>query len=174
MQDERLMQLIDRENLLVELNVFEKDIVKIKTGQRVTFSLSNLSKEQYEATIISVGNVVREDNRIVKVLAEFHNENSRMLPGMFVASEIHTGESKIEALPEEAVIRMGSDDHIVFYTNPKEMSEEGTAFYMVPIEIGFIEDGFIEVNLMENIPEEALFVIKVGYYLRTELAKQSE
>ena len=106
MQDERVMSVINRDRLLVELNVFEKDIMKIIPGQRVTFTLSNLSKQVYEAKIVSVGNIVNEENRVVNVLAEFNNSQERMLPGMFVAAEIHTGENDVEALPEEAVVRM--------------------------------------------------------------------
>ncbi len=33
MIDERLMQVINRDQLLIELNVFEKDIMKINPGK---------------------------------------------------------------------------------------------------------------------------------------------
>ena len=174
MQDERLMQVINRDQLLVELNVFEKDIMKVATGQRVSFKLSNLSSKPYEAKIISVGNIVRKESRIVKVLAEISNDQGRMLPGMFVASEIHTGEDEVDALPEEAVLRMGNDNYVIFYTTPSRQSEEGTSFISVPVITGNIEDGYIEVNFLEEIPTDAMIVVKGGYYLKTELAKQQE
>ena len=174
MQDERLMQVINRDQLLIELNVFEKDIMKIASGQRVTFKLSNLSSKPYEAKIISVGNIVRKDTRVVKVLAEISDDQGRMLPGMFVASEIHTGEDEVDALPEEAVLRMGNDDYVIFYTTPSRQGEEGTSFISVPVITGNIEDGYIEVSFPEEIPSDAMIVIKGGYYLKTELAKQQE
>ena len=174
MQDERLMQVINRDQLLVELNVFEKDIMKIASGQRVTFKLSNLGSKPYEAKIISVGNIVRKDTRVVKVLAEISDDQGRMLPGMFVASEIHTGEDEVDALPEEAVLRMGNNDYVIFYTTPSRQGEEGTSFISVPVITGNIEDGYIEVSFPEEIPSDAMIVIKGGYYLKTELAKQQE
>ncbi len=174
MQDERLMQVINRDQLLVELNVFEKDIMKIASGQRVTFKLSNLGSKPYEAKIVSVGNIVRKDTRVVKVLAEISDDQGRMLPGMFVASEIHTGEDEVDALPEEAVLRMGNDDYVIFYTTPSRQGEEGTSFISVPVITGNIEDGYIEVSFPEEIPTDAMIVIKGGYYLKTELAKQQE
>jgi cobalt-zinc-cadmium efflux system membrane fusion protein len=174
MQDERLLSVINRDKLLVELNVFERDIMKIMPGQRVTFSLSNLSKEVYEANVISVGNMVREENRVVKVLAEFINSQDRMLPGMFVAAEIHTAENDVEALPEEAVIRLEANEYIIFYTTPSMQTDEGTSFMKVGVETGFTEDGYIQLSLKGSIPENAMIVVSGAYFLKTEMARQAE
>lgn len=174
MREERLMQVIDRDKLLVELNVFEKDIMKVRPGQRVTFSLSNLGKEIYEARVFSVGNMVKEENRVVRVLAEFKNEHGRMLPGMFVAAEIHTGEMEVETLPEEAVVRMGNQEYVVFYTTPDMQGEEGNSFLFVSVKTGYAQDGSVEISLLESIPEDAMIVVKGGYFLKTEMAKQAE
>jgi cobalt-zinc-cadmium efflux system membrane fusion protein len=174
MQDERVMSVINRDKLLVELNVFEKDILKIMPAQRVTFSLSNLGKEVYEAKVISIGNIVREENRVVKVLAEFNNRQDRMLPGMFVAAEIHTGENDVEALPEEAVVRIDRNEHIIYYTTPALQMDEGTYFMMVRVATGFVEDGYIQVFLEEKIPDDAMIVVAGAYFLKTEMAKKAE
>ncbi len=174
MQDERLMQVINRDQLFIELNVFEKDIMKVSPGQRVSFTLSNLGKEGYDARIISVGNMVREENRVVKVLAEFKNEHGRMLPGMFVAAEIHSGEAEVETLPEEAVVRMGNQDYVIFYTIPDMKSDKGTSFLSVPVRTGYSQRGLVEVTLLEKIPDDALIVVTGGYFLKTEMAKQAE
>jgi cobalt-zinc-cadmium efflux system membrane fusion protein len=174
MQDERLMQVINREELLVELSVFEKDIMKIKPGQRVSFSLSNLNDDRYEATVISVGNVVQEDSRIVKVLAEFQNDHAGMLPGMFVASEIHTGEAEIQALPDEALVRAEGDKWFIFYTTKAWQEEKGTLFRSVAVETGLAQSGFSEIKIKGEIPDSALIVIKGTYFLKTEQAKQAE
>lgn len=174
MQDERLMQVINREELLIELSVFEKDIMKIKPGQRVSFSLSNLNDERYEARVISIGNIVQHDSRIVKVLAEFHDHSARMLPGMFVASEIHTGESEIQALPDEALVRQGGDKWYIFYTTREWQDEKGILFKRVPVETGLAEDGFSEIRPAEVLPEGAMIVVRGAYFLKTEQAKQAE
>lgn len=172
--DESLFQIINRDHLIIELNVFEKDIEKVREGQRITFTLSNMSDQVHEARIASVGNTVREDARVVRVLAEFINESGRLLPGMFVASEIHTDESEVAALPEEAVIRVGNDEYIIFYTLPEMQEEMHTRFDFAEVKIGNAEDGHIEIELLSPIPENAMIVISGGYYLKTEMAKQEE
>ncbi|MEE4257499.1 MAG: efflux RND transporter periplasmic adaptor subunit [Bacteroidales bacterium] len=174
MQDERLMQVINREELLIELSVFEKDIMKIKPGQSVSFSLSNLNDVRHEATVISIGNIVQKDSRIVKVLAEFRNHNTEMLPGMFVASEIHTGEMEIRALPDEALVRTEGDKWFIYYTTKEWQEEKGTLFRSVPVETGLAQSGYSEVKLQEALPDDAMIVVSGAYFLKTEQAKQAE
>lgn len=174
MQDERLMQVINREELLIELSVFEKDIMKIKPGQAVSFSLSNLNDVRHEAEVISIGNIVQKDSRIVKVLAEFRNHNTRMLPGMFVASEIHTGEMEIQALPDEALVRAEGDKWFIYYTTKEWKEEKGTMFQSVTVETGLVQKGFSEIKLGEVLPDGAMIVVRGAYYLKTEQAKQAE
>lgn len=174
MPEERLMQVINNEELLIELSVFEKDIMLVRPGQRVTFTLSNLGNRIYEAEVVAVGSTVRQDTRVVKVLASFREGKPGLLPGMFVASEIHTGEDQVDALPEEAVLRTGDDEFVIFYTLPAWLKDEGTSYAFVSVKTGNVEDGFVAVSLEEQIPADAMIVVKGGYYLKTELAKQQE
>jgi cobalt-zinc-cadmium efflux system membrane fusion protein len=93
---------------------------------------------------------------------------------MFVSSEIHTGENAVTALPEEAVLRIDDDYFIIFYTCKAMQNEKGTSFKSVEVKLGNIEDGFVQVTTVDEIPEDALIVIKGGYYLKTEQAKREE
>jgi len=174
MPEERLMQVVNNEGLLLELSVFEKDIMLVRPGQRVTFTLSNLGNIIYEAEVVSVGSTVRQDTRIVKVFASLKESTTGMLPGMFVASEIHTGEDYVDALPEEAVLRTGNNEYVVFYTLPEWQGPDGTSFALVNVNPGNVEDGFTAISLLQDIPAEAMIVTRGGYYLKTELAKQQE
>jgi len=174
MVDECLMQVINRDHLLVELSVFEKDIMLVQTGQKVSFTLSNLGNEVYKADIISIGNIVDEDNRVVRVLAEFKNSSGRMLPGMFVASEIHTGEEVVEALPEEALVRREGNEWIIFYTTEEEQGESGTTFHTANVKPGTSQNGYIEVMLEQALPIDSKIVVSGAYFLKTEQAKQAE
>lgn len=173
-KDERIMQIVNKEELLIELNVFEKDILEIHEGQNLSFTLSNLGSRKYHAKILSIGNTVREGTRIVKVLAAFNNKEHAMLPGMFVAAEIFTNEEKLEALPEEALQRISDDQYILFYTMPSLQDEQGTAFMAVPVIPGKNNKGFTAVTIKETLPADAMIVTKGGYYLKTEQAKQEE
>lgn len=168
-----LFEVVCRQSLYVELSVFEKDIMKIKKGQRVTFDLANINNQKYEATVIAVGGSVDEMGRVVKVIAEFRNRDEVLLPGMFVAAEIHSGEEEMDALPENAIMNFGSEHTFVYYTLSTPDAEK-LVFTKAFVKTGFAEDGFIQVKTLDQLPGGALVVTSGGYYIRSEEAKNEE
>lgn len=161
-----------RDKLLVNLDVFEKDIRKIEKGQRVTFVLSNVGKQVYEASVISVGGSVQNPGRIVKVLASFENKGYNLFPGMFVASQIHTGEEYFEALPVSAIMNYGTGKPFVYYTTDSKGNK--MSFSRASVETGYEESGYIRVNFTDPLPENTLIVTKGGYYIQAEEGKASD
>lgn len=156
-----------RKNLWLELDVFEKDILNIRKGQRVTFLLANAGNEIYEATVLSSGGAVLKNGRVVKVLASFSNEDQQLIPGMFVAAKIHTGEKEFSALPESAIMRTGSSGTYVYYTMDEEDSKKFT-FSKIGVSTGYNEDGFVQVTFEDDLPARARIVINGGYYILAE------
>lgn len=172
-EGDQLFVITCRRRLFVELDVFEKDIMKIKKGQRVTFVLTNVENSVFEAEVTSVGGSVQQAGRVVKVLAEFNNTGELLFPGMFVASEIHTGEEAFDALPESAVMNFGTGNPYIYYTT----SAPGNSiieFSKVVITTGFAEDGLVQVAPLRPIPENARIVIEGGYYIQSEEGSGNE
>jgi cobalt-zinc-cadmium efflux system membrane fusion protein len=170
-EGDELFEVTCRKKLFVDIDVFEKDIMKVEKGQRVSFVLSNVDSKSYEATIISIGGKVTQAGRVVKVLAEFENQGEMLFPGMFVAAKIHTGEEEFEALPESAIMNYGSDKPYIFYTTSNPDSPE-IEFAKTPIVTGFEEDGFIQVKLLSQIPHNARIVTRGGYYVDAESGEE--
>lgn len=168
-----LFRIVCREQLLVALNVFEKDITKVKPGQRVNFKLSNVDSDVYEAEIMAIGGSVKEKGHTVEVLAKFDNAGELLLPGMFVAAVIHTGEKTFDALPVSAVMNFGADDAYIYFTRS---NPDDSAYYFekMPVETGYAEDGFIRVVLKDDVPGMARIVTKGGYYLKAEETQAEE
>jgi cobalt-zinc-cadmium efflux system membrane fusion protein len=160
-----LFKVVDRTRLFLELMVFEKDIMKIKTGQRVDFTLGNLDNKQYETFISSISGIVKPEARVVKAIAEFNNESNELLPGMFVSAKIHTSENYLDALPEQAVIFDGDFSYHIYYTLPSWVKEEQVVFHRAAVKRGFVEDGFAQVTLVDELPEGAMIVTEGSYYL---------
>lgn len=84
---------------MVTLQVFEKDIPQINTGQLVRFRVPEVSADTMEASVVTSGKAL-SDLRTVTVHALFTpGKNSSYLPGMFVKAEIITGSHQALALP---------------------------------------------------------------------------
>ena len=170
--EEPLFRIINRDKLYIELMVFEKDIPFIRNGQRVTFKLANLGGEEYEARVLSVGKMVEESARTVKIIAELNNRSGIILPGMFVSAEIHTDEQNLDALPEDAVVIEDENNAYVYYTVSPDDSKE-KEFKRVQVRTGFREEGFIQVELLSPVPPNARIVLQGAYFIKAEGLKNA-
>lgn len=181
--DKPLFEIMDSRELFLEIAVFEKDIMAVKPGQRVSFTLGNLGEKEYEAKILSVGSSVDDQARIVNVIASFQNEEG-LLPGMFASAKIHAGEKSFPSLPEEAIIVRSEDEQYIYYTlegvsaggernEPKE-GEGAIRFYETMVNTGFREDGWVQVSFENPPPQGAMIVVKGAYYIWAEMQKENE
>jgi len=169
-----LFNVICKEQLHIEIMVFEKDIQFVQTGQRVTFELSNFSNEVHESRIFSIGSTLDKLSRSIPVFAEFNNVTDKIYPGMFLAATIHTGEGIFDALPITAIISERQDEHYIFYTQEGSDKDLKTTFRKVRVNTGLKEDDHIQVTLSDSLPDNAMIVTEGGYYLRAEMLKSME
>ncbi|MBK8968595.1 MAG: efflux RND transporter periplasmic adaptor subunit [Lewinellaceae bacterium] len=107
---EVLFKIADTEHLHAELTVFEKDILKIKVGQKVRFTLANETKER-RATIYLFAREISPD-RSIRVHCHLDKEDTDLLPGMYFKATIETGASPVPALPEAAIVSSEGKDYI--------------------------------------------------------------
>ncbi|WP_299363429.1 efflux RND transporter periplasmic adaptor subunit [Winogradskyella sp.] len=98
-----ILEIVDNTHIHVELSVFEKDILKIKKGQKITFSIPEASKQTYEAQVHLVGTMI-EDNRTIKVHGHLLDDTVRFLPGMFVDADIITDAKSSKAILSNAIV----------------------------------------------------------------------
>ena len=81
-------EIIDKNNVLLKLAIFEKDIDKIKMGDKVEFRVNGLGNQTFDATIISLGQVVDNFSRSFEVYARINNNDGQFRPGMYVSAQV--------------------------------------------------------------------------------------
>lgn len=101
-QDSKLMEIVNTNHLHLELNVFEKDILKLKKEQEILFKIPEASKEVYKASVHLVGTSINT-NRMIKVHGHLTNEDQKFITGMFVEATIVIKEIQAKALPNSAI-----------------------------------------------------------------------
>jgi cobalt-zinc-cadmium efflux system membrane fusion protein len=141
-----IMDVTDAKDLHVELTVYESDITKVQTGQKIRFSLANKPESWKEAEVYLIGSGVRDD-RSVTVHGHLLKEYDDLWPGMFVNARIETGTSDSYTLPEAAVVRFNAKNYIFISkgTN-KEDGVEKHNFEMLEVKTGSSEAGVIQIN----------------------------
>jgi len=159
-----LFDIVDNRFLHLDLTVFEKDIHKIKTGQKLTFTDANDKTHVHPATIFALNKAFENNEQAIIVHAKIDEKTEAILPGMYVEARIQVDDNKTAALPDEAIVSSG-DDHFIY------VEIEKNQFKQVPVSTGAMDMGYTEIIPMETIPPGAKIVTKGAYYLLSQLTK---
>ncbi len=162
-----MFHIINTEDVHVDLMVFEKDVAKIAKGQKVFFTVESLPGTELSAEIISVGKNFEQDPKALHVHAEIENRPENLVPGMYVRGRIAVDNQQSRALPESAIARDG--DRFYAFT----VEEEGDAWSFKPVEInpGTEQGEWVEISLLQEVPEDTRFAYNNAYYLMAEMQK---
>lgn len=175
-----LMTIVDNSKLHLDLLVFEKDLNKVKKGQTVRFVLTNQGNDEIEGEIFNVGKAFESNTKSVAVHADISNEEQKLIPGMYVNALIDIEAKEMDALPLEAVIKAEGREFIFVLERivVEEKSENGTIieqkefhFQRIEVKSGTSQLGFVEVTLLQEIPEDARIVLSGTYYIQSHLLK---
>ncbi len=158
---EVLLEMVNTDHMHVELEVFEKDVTKVREGQSIRLRIPNLSDKLYKGEVYLVGKALDPETRSIHVHGHIPEEE-RFVPGMYVEAEIVVASKMVPALPEQAVWTDGEEAYI-FTEIPAD--GEKVAFRKVRVETGLVSDGWIEVIPQTKLTDGTKVVYEGAYYL---------
>lgn len=160
-----MFEIVNSDKLFLELTLFEKDADKVAAGQKIRFFINN-ETEQHEAVIYQTGKSIDVD-KTYKVYASVPGTCKNVLPGMYVNAIIEASDTKVTAVPSEAVVSFDDKDYIfVFDKDKEEGGKPFTEYRMIEIHKGVSDNGFVEVILPKDFDiQTAKVVIKGAYNL---------
>ncbi|MFD1615493.1 efflux RND transporter periplasmic adaptor subunit [Gelatiniphilus marinus] len=157
-----ILEIIDNKHIHLELSVFEKDIMKVKKGQEITFKIPEVSTEAFKATVYLVGTTIM-DNRTITVHAHINDEaNHNFLTGMFVEAVIVTASTSAKAIPSESVIEVDGTSYVLVLNK-----KEGDTYYFSQEKVKVIasHEGFSKIENIDNFSENTKFLAKGAFSL---------
>lgn len=166
-----LFEIVDTNHLHAELIVFEKDVPKLKIGQKVRFTLANESTERM-ATIFLIGRKITT-NRTIRIHCHIDKEDTELLPGMYLKALVEAGGALVQALPDEAIIDYQGKKYIFVNTNGNAPNE-AYQFRMIEIEVGSSELGYTEVILPDDYKKDLKVVTKGAYAILSKMKNSEE
>ncbi|MER3376023.1 MAG: efflux RND transporter periplasmic adaptor subunit [Allomuricauda sp.] len=138
-----ILEIVSNEHVHLELTVFEKDILKVKKGQKIQFRITEASEEAFNGEVYLVGTSIDDAKRSIKVHGHLeHEEEANFLPGMFVDAKIMTDTIKTLSLPEEAVIESEGTSYVLKLVNKQGA---GYTFERIAVKQGNTYDGYTEI-----------------------------
>lgn len=156
-----ILEIIDTQHLHLELAVFEKDILKVKVGQNINFTVPEASKEVFPAEVHLVGKSIEGNERTINVHGHLDESiKQKLLTGMFVEAKIVTSTKKGLAIPSEAVISENNKNFVLLLESNKNNIY---TFKKVAITIGEKSNDFIEI-LPDNEIQAASKILTKGTF----------
>src|SRR5262245_52620020 len=111
--------IADLSTLWILLDVYEKDLAKVQTGQDVVVTTGSYPAERFHGTVTYIGSLLNETTRTVPTRVEIPNPQGRLKPGMFATAIITATEQGVTTglvIPESAVQRV-AEETVVFVSS---------------------------------------------------------
>ena len=193
-----LFSIVDNSKMHVDLLVYEKDLQKVKVGQTIIFVLTNQDNTEIKGKVFSIGKAFENETKSVAVHADIINDKQTLIPGMYVNALINVGSQQVKALPVDAVVKADGREFIFVleedhaeeegheeeahdheaghshddgHAHEEEAHEKTYHFKRIEVKTGTIQLGYVQVTVLQDLPENAKIVLKGAYYIQSHLLK---
>ena len=158
------IELVNTDHMHLELNVFEKDILKVKEGQKIRFRIPDASTEVFNAEVHLIGKEVVGENRVVRVHGHLEeNKNAPdFVPGMFVEADIITDEYASKGLPEQAIVEVDNQSFVLVSKGKKEGINQ---FEKIKVITGPREKGFVQILNSDDFSAGQTVLVEGAFHL---------
>ncbi|MGI8642306.1 MAG: efflux RND transporter periplasmic adaptor subunit [Pyrinomonadaceae bacterium] len=161
-----IMSIANLSNVLLEAQVFERDLPLVRESTRASFTAAALNGEVYtigtadgDGGLLSIGQTVNEQTRTVPVIYEIINPLQRLRDGMFIEITIDTsGDRQVLAVPKNAVVTEQGQTFVFVF-------DGGEAFEKRPVALGAEGADYFEVA--SGLKEGERVVTEGIYQLRS-------
>ncbi len=163
--DESVFTIADLSTVWIDLSVYQKDLGKIRGGQRVTITAAPHEEHATTAVIDFVQPLVGEATRTALARIIMPNPDGRWTPGIFVTGSVVREEVEVAMrVPTSAVIPVGDDESVIFVQTP-------AGFEPRPVHTGRRNHGFVEI--LSGLEPGERYVAKGAFSLKAELGKDA-
>ena len=160
---DKIMEIMNTDHIHLELKIFEKDLLQLKKGQEILFTVPEASKETFDGEVHLIGTTIDTNTRIAMVHGHIDEKDEQnFTTGMFVEAQIVTGKTEHFALPEDAVIEIDGKTYVLILEN--EDSNE-YKFNSLEVNVKMNYQGFTSFEENEKLTPDARYLTKGGFVL---------
>jgi cobalt-zinc-cadmium efflux system membrane fusion protein len=163
--EKTLFMVADLLTLWVVIDVYEKDVSRLKVGTGVKVSVTAFPDKVFRGKISYIADVVDEKTRTEKARVTIDNASGLLKPGMFASVLIEAGNvgaERIIAVPEESVQIEGATRYVFVQVAPDKFKRRD-------IETGRSLGKSTEVTA--GLKEGDVIAVKGAFILKSELKK---
>ena len=158
-----LMKIRNTQAVECDLNVFEKDLAKIKVGNRVTLSLTNQPGVKLSGTVYGMNQYFNDNTKAVAVHVKLdaasvksylhsssgNTHGGKLFAGMYVSGKIATGSQQCLALPSQAIVNSDGKQYVFALNGAPSMGNY--SFSRHEVTTGSSDGKYTEVKLCDHL-----------------------
>ncbi len=167
-----LMQVRNNKAIECDVNVFEKDLDKVKAGQPVHLTVTNQPGTRLSGTVYGMNRYFSNGTKTVAVHVRLDGgDHPSLVDGMYVTGSIVVGQREAETLPTTAIVKADGKNYI-FALNSRH--SDGYSFSRHEVTTGTTQDGNTQVELCEHIRKGQEIVTGNAHYLASMTGEHGE
>ena len=138
---QQALVLVDLSKMYLDISISEVDINRVLIGQNVTFTFDAIPETTYRGTITEISTVGSDVGNVIyfTVTCEVDHFDAALKPGM-------TAAVSIDAEKVEDVLTVATSAVTTVNSKKSVYVMSGTTFTAVPVEIGLVSDGHVEIK----------------------------
>jgi cobalt-zinc-cadmium efflux system membrane fusion protein len=158
-----ILTIIDPRSLCVDAELYEKDLAKVKIGQKVEIAVPAYPGQVFHGKVTYIADMVDDATRTITVRAEVPNADLRLKPGMFAQLGILlNGDEPMVLAPAAAVLEEGRRK-IVFV-------KQGDAFVRREVQTNAVEGEWLQI--LHGLAAGEEVVVQGNHQLKSELQRE--
>jgi len=171
-----IMNVTDNSKIHCDFKVFEKDIKSVHAGQTVDIMLTNQPNVRLKGVIYEMNKSFENETKSIIVHTRITSKHSTTLfPGMYVTGLIDVGVGSVNAVPDDAIVKMGSKSYI-FYLVDKKVDEGKASNHFKRMEVitGTQGLGYTQISTLGVLPPSTVIIKNNAFYLASMMSKDED
>ncbi|MBK8500845.1 MAG: efflux RND transporter periplasmic adaptor subunit [Saprospiraceae bacterium] len=159
--------IVNTDHLHLELNIFEKDLPKVRVGQPIRFKTQEDKSKEYQASVHLVNKTVDLENRTIGIHGHLSDEklSDRFNPGMYLEADIYTTSESRASLPQNALVEVDGKYYVLVLT---DSSNVGYAFSKKEVKTGSSNNDYVEILNTDDFEDKSEVLVNGAFNLVTE------
>ncbi|WP_313636044.1 efflux RND transporter periplasmic adaptor subunit [Empedobacter sp.] len=178
-------EIIDNSSIHLDLQVFEKDLPKMKVGQVIQFELTNNPGNSYEAVVYSIGSSFENESKTIAVHSKVRGNKSGLINGMNITGAVSLSNSFTPAVPNEAIVEADGKFYIFVKTSKKveehtdeeskeHKNEKSINFEKIEVVKGSSNMGYTAITTVNEVDPNAQIVVKGSFFVNAKLSNSGD
>jgi Cu(I)/Ag(I) efflux system membrane fusion protein len=154
-----LFQIADLSTVWIVADVYERDMARVRVGERATLTLAAYPGETFTGSVQFVYPAVNPETRTLQARMEFRNPGMKLRPGMYGDVVLETGAAEGLTVPSEAVVDTGERQYVF-------LARDAGRFEPRTVRVGARAGD--EVQVLEGVAEGDLVVTTANFLVDSE------